>query len=200
MTYRLKKGLPQPTLRPPATALVACLLVACCIPASAHAQGYWYWGWWGPPPPPPPHLVTAGNQYYDFSPSGLDDLCRDQPALCASHVQQAMLASIDTHENIGWGLLLGGIGVGVGGAVVLVTAPCNAENDCISNGRAVVGASMLFGSLALELAAAFVWPSNRDLTRLVNSINADHPEAPAVKLQALMLDPTTPGLALGMRF
>ena len=184
--------------KPIVAALV--LICACSWPRQATAQPYGYYGWWGPPPPPPPRLIAVNGQYYDFTANGLMDLCQTEPTLCTSPTQQTMLNAIKREETLGWTFLLSGIGTGVAGAVVLVTAPCSVNGDCISNARGITGASLLFGSLAFELAAAFLWPSTSELVRLVNDINREHPDDPPLKLQATWLAPDTPAMVVGMRF
>ncbi len=182
--------------------LTAAFVLVCGLlwPNQAAAQPYGYYGWWGPPPPPQPRLISVNGQYYDFTASGLMQMCQAEPALCVSPRQQAMMSAIKRDETLGWTFALGGIGAGVAGAVVLVTAPCSVNGDCVSNARGITGASLLFGSLAFELAAAFLWPSTSELMRLVNDINRGHAEDPPLKLQATWLGPQTPGVLVGLRF
>ena len=101
-------------------AVTLTVALAAAQPAQAHGflgygLGFRYAPFYGPSAAP--SLLVLNNQYFDFSVSGLEDLCKSQPGVCNA-TQLESLESLQRYRAAGWALEIIGVGVMLGGPLV----------------------------------------------------------------------------------
>lgn len=145
-----------------------------------------------------PALLVLNNQYYDFSVSGVADLCKSQPAFCASPTQQDFLSKLERNRAAGWVLELVGMGVMLGGPLLSMAKSCqnsDALHRCEPNWSVVAGS--VGTGILLGIVGAAISPDPKDVMQFVNQSNADHPDAP-IRLQVGLLGGGRTGGGVGI--